>query len=508
VDSLRPVRAVMPRILRHSIRLACAPMLLLGISGCGGDDDGAGPSLVRVATVEITPASDTLQIQATTQLTATLRNSAGTVLAGHYRTWSVTDPALATVALNGVVRALAPGVVSVIATSEGKSDTATITLVPILTLSPGLPSLFVGDTLQLGATLTDVLGGAVPGSVTWTARDPGRAGVANGLVTGINSGFATVVASSAGAAESVEVAVLSPRIGVNREIGYLRWAGGSNSLFTLLPGDTGGKPVSSPASEVSDYSWSPDGARVAVVYYGAPGMNGLFLLNHDGSGEQPLNPEVGYGVRWSPDGTQLAYFILSPSLASSRVQVLATSGGGLFSLLGTPYAQSPEWSPDGRQIAFTRGQGSCTEMWVAEADGSRQKRIPVPLWPCALRWSPDGKLIALTGSIPGKGGQGVWAVNPDGTGFRSVSPNCSESQCTGGDFYGTGWSPDGTKFVMSDALNIYVWSRATGGVDTVGSGDYGVWSPDGLRLAYIDHSDPSGCLVGVGLVGLMNAAPV
>lgn len=495
---------------RNRILLGVAPVLLAGLSACGGDDDGTGPSPNRVATVEITPAADTIQIQATFQFTATLRNSAGDVLAGHYRTWAVTDSTLAQVTLNGIVRALAPGVIGVIATAEGKSDTATVTLAPVLTLGPRLPSLFVGDTLQLGATLTDVLGGTVSGSVTWTVRDPGTAGIVDGVVTGVNTGFATVVASTAGAAESVVVAVLRPRIGVNREIGYLLQIGGLNSLFTFLPGDTSGKPVSSPASEVFDYSWSPDGARVAVAYNSAYGglKKGLFLLDADGGGEQQIGTDDGDNVSWSPTENGIAYATrrISKSMGAG-VQVFAPTGHWVGTIYdGALPSRSPQWSPDGRQIAFTRGlYGYMDQLWVADADGSRQRQLPVPVWAHAIRWSPDGKLIAIQGKVPWGSG-GAWVVRPDGTGFLAISPNCTGSQCSLGDAIlgQDAWSPDGSSIAMSDGYgSIHLWSRATGAVHTLAlvGADLVAWSPDGQKLAFINNN--SGC--DLGLLGVMDA---
>jgi hypothetical protein len=87
-----------------------------------------------VATVTITPSSDTVQTGATTQLTATTRDAFGTVLTGR------------------TVTGVSVGVTGIIATSETKADTATITVIaPPPPPPPPPPANGVADPTLLPA---------------------------------------------------------------------------------------------------------------------------------------------------------------------------------------------------------------------------------------------------------------------------------------------------------------------------------------------------------------------
>jgi len=79
-----------------------------------------------VASVIVTSA--TVGVGATVQLTATLKDAAGSVLTGRTVTWASGNTAVATVSSTGLVTGVAAGHATITATSEGKSGTAVITV--------------------------------------------------------------------------------------------------------------------------------------------------------------------------------------------------------------------------------------------------------------------------------------------------------------------------------------------------------------------------------------------
>lgn len=85
-------------------------------------------SRAPVSTVTVTPATGTLKIGKTLQLSATLRDAAGQVLTGRTVTWSSAELNIASVLTGGLVFARRKGVVTIRATSEGKVGTARITV--------------------------------------------------------------------------------------------------------------------------------------------------------------------------------------------------------------------------------------------------------------------------------------------------------------------------------------------------------------------------------------------
>lgn len=86
------------------------------------------PPPAPVASVSVSPSSATLDIGATTQLTAQTRDANNNLLSGRAVAWTSSNTAVATVSSNGLVTAVAAGTSQVTATSEGKAGTAAITV--------------------------------------------------------------------------------------------------------------------------------------------------------------------------------------------------------------------------------------------------------------------------------------------------------------------------------------------------------------------------------------------
>jgi alpha-tubulin suppressor-like RCC1 family protein len=85
-----------------------------------------------VATVTVTPTTLTMVAGSTAGLMATTLDVAGKVLTGRTVTWTTSDPAVATVSQTGLVTGVTPGSGTITAASEGKSGTATITVIPLI----------------------------------------------------------------------------------------------------------------------------------------------------------------------------------------------------------------------------------------------------------------------------------------------------------------------------------------------------------------------------------------
>ena len=83
---------------------------------------------VPVHSVAVTPATASHVLGDTTTFSTTLMDSTGSVVFGRAITWSLSDSSVATILPTGFVRAIAVGTTSIIATSEGHSGTATLTV--------------------------------------------------------------------------------------------------------------------------------------------------------------------------------------------------------------------------------------------------------------------------------------------------------------------------------------------------------------------------------------------
>ena len=120
--------------------------------------------------------------------------------------WDGSDDNIALVSSTGRVVAQSPGTMTVTATSEGKTGTATIvvTAVPVasVTIAPTTQSVVVGATTPAFTAVTkDGSGNVLTGrTVTFASSDPSVAtvNVTTGIATGVAPGTATIIASSEG----------------------------------------------------------------------------------------------------------------------------------------------------------------------------------------------------------------------------------------------------------------------------------------------------------------------
>lgn len=149
-----------------------------------------------VASIEITPGSQSIVEGQGQQFTATALDANGAAIPGVVFTWSVSDPTTASTDQTGLVTAVAPGSTTLQASARGITGTAPITVTPDtvvtnVTVSP--PSgvvIIAGTTLQLTATATNAEGRVLSGlTFTWSSSNTADATVSpSGLVAGVAAG--------------------------------------------------------------------------------------------------------------------------------------------------------------------------------------------------------------------------------------------------------------------------------------------------------------------------------
>lgn len=168
---------------------------------------------VPVTTVEVTPANVSIRAGESRNLTVRVRDADGAVLDGREVTWRSSNVAVATVNTEGRITAVIPGEVYVSASSEGRSDSARVTVTAgppaSLEVTPTAVSVLPGATAQLETTFRDAVGTIVSGpAVTWTSSQPSVASVnANGLVTAVSEGDAEITARAGTMQARVQVEV-------------------------------------------------------------------------------------------------------------------------------------------------------------------------------------------------------------------------------------------------------------------------------------------------------------
>jgi trimeric autotransporter adhesin len=172
---------------------------------------------VPVASVTVSPSSQTIIAgnSTTSPYTSIEKDAGGNTLTGRVVTWETSDHSVATIDNSGNATSSAPGTVTITATSEGHSGTASLTVNPVpvasVDISPSpLSGTSAGGTIQFTATPRDAGSNALTGRViTWTSSDTNTATVdSNGLMTAIADGFVTITAHCEGVDSSGTVVTI------------------------------------------------------------------------------------------------------------------------------------------------------------------------------------------------------------------------------------------------------------------------------------------------------------
>jgi dipeptidyl aminopeptidase/acylaminoacyl peptidase len=243
-------------------------------------------------------------------------------------------------------------------------------------------------------------------------------------------------------------------------------------------------------------AWLAGGAATAVsrqmltysVDVPLPGVEpydaGLCGIALDGSpAERLVAPRPMRDAAWSPDGRQVAYL----RTAGDEVHVFVAAADGsrernVTRGLGLLNAD-PAWSPDGRQIALTAWNAQAqSRIVVAERDGSRRRALTLPVngSPAQPAWAPDGRQLAVIVSSQPPLVHDLYLVDVEGRGSRLLATAASEPT----------WSPDGSRiaYVTAGALAI-VNVNGDGRRTLVQGASSPAWSPDGRLIAFVRGDD-------------------
>src|SRR2546428_535244 len=220
-----------------------------------------------VRSVVLSPASAALAaVGLPQQFSAVALDGNGRTVAGQTFAWSSSDPVIATVDGTGLATGLAPGSVTITATTAGASGTATLSVQQVLTsvvVSPATATLnALGLTQSFSAVARDAGGNVILGrTFAWSASPAGVATIdpVTGIATALANGVATIAATTGGVsgmsqlsvAQIVTAVVVSPAPPTPDALGRPQH-------FTAVAQETNGETVAGEA-----FTWEASPPAVA-----------------------------------------------------------------------------------------------------------------------------------------------------------------------------------------------------------------------------------------------------
>jgi len=250
-------------------------------------------------------------------------------------------------------------------------------------------------------------------------------------------------------------------------------------LFTIRPDGSGVKQITHLVNAASP-DWSPNGKTIVAEVESKSGA-GITLLSPTGSVIRNLTPTGERGQpSFSPDGKWIAY---ESDISANGIWLMRSNGTAQRRVTRNPFAggecgcdTDPNFSPNGKLITFVRikKDGRQQALFAVRPNGTGLRQVTPYSWEVAIKhdWSPDGKLIVLTTNAdfvrPNESANLV-TICPDGSGMKNLTGFTAGTHAIAGSF-----SPDGEQIVFriesGDTYSLAVIDREGGNLQRITTG--------------------------------------
>jgi Tol biopolymer transport system component len=255
-----------------------------------------------------------------------------------------------------------------------------------------------------------------------------------------------------------------------------------HQLFTIRPDGSRAGQITH-LLNAANPDWSPNGKTIIAEVETKSGA-GITLLSPAGSVIRNLTPKGYQGQpSFSPDGKWIVYERdIAP--VNNGVWLMRSNGTDLRRVTRNPFGAGecgcdtdPNFSPNGRLITFVRikKDGKQQALFAVRPNGTGLRQVTPYSWEIAVKhdWSPDGKLIVLTTNAdyvrPNQSANLV-TIRPDGSGMKNLTG------FTGGteNAFAGSFSPDGEQIVFriesGDSYSLAVIDRDGGNLHRITTG--------------------------------------
>ena len=277
------------------------------------------------------------------------------------------------------------------------------------------------------------------------------------------------------------------------EVAYLSEIDGVHNLYLMNADGTAPRLF---GENISDYQWSPDGARIAVSTIDAETRVSLIqIIDFESTSVYQISGgqvEV-FNPRWSPNGTQLAF----NSGVDEHLQIfIADANGGNIQQLTTDAVDHfiGDWSPDGTQIATTVFDDSGSRLGVIDvnngsltyvAEATLTANVVIEF----MSWTPDSSAILFNSNLSSGSDLQLHMVFTDNSVVRRLFAQQA---------FGIEWSSDDTRFLYTSRnldntnANLFMMDWRTGEVSLLNQSFTiehdslftGSWSVDNTQIVF------------------------
>lgn len=252
----------------------------------------------------------------------------------------------------------------------------------------------------------------------------------------------------------------------NGRIAFGMNVNGNTDVYTALPNGNDLRRLTTDRGFDACAAYSADGRRIAYCSGEGGGPVQVWTMKQNGTDKQQVTHLSGLAIfpDFSPDGSKIVFSAKPADSPTRDIYVIGSDGSGLTRLTnGVGNNGYPAFSPDGSKIVFTSNRTGTSQVYVMNADGSGQAQFTFDPQPKdqVPDWSPDGSKIAYLADTHGisdvtPSWGDIWVMNADGSGQHAIT--------SGASWYGTAWSPDGTRIATLDlpSRTVYTLNASDG----------------------------------------------